>query len=869
MTRRQLYQYVAERGKSPRLLLRHCVAAMRALRGLPAVLPRSARALLDDPDFKSILSTDDGLGLVFQAINAPRLEQAYRLTARHGTKFATSEIPAVSQLFTPPWVVRFLLERSLSRMWEEMHDGRSRLCCRARDIRLIDPACGTMNFGLVAIEVLETMYRQEMDNAGRPRWPSEPSVRAEAEIPAAIIQHNLFGIDIDPLALWLAAESLEMKLRQPIRRDRLQLRCADALFDPSAEDGSFDIVVTNPPYVSARNLPAQTVRRMKRRYPRAWRDTYTCFIERSLELARPGGRAALLSMHSFMFTGAFEPLRRHLFDNTAIEAIAHFGPGLFDVGNPGTLQTVATVLRREHDSARRDDTRIWAARLVEAEDKSTMLGELKASAHAGASSPQPRERFVLSQAELRANPRGAWIYWIRPELRRTFSALPRLAELAPPRQGLATTDNRRFVRYWWEVEPTASDAPCRATPGMWRNYVKAGRFRRWHESPRHRVNWLDDGAQIKQAIVDRYPYLNGQWKWVAKNSSYYGREGVTYSYLTSGNFSARQLPAGAIFDVAGSSLFPEDPLTILAALNSRVAQQLLDAINPTVNHQVGDLAQLPVPRQGTELLRDDVRRAIEIQRQLDRFDETSPEFAAPLPWGKAGDVFAQLHAELRSVEDRIERQVGSLYGLDEPPQQAVLSQPAFDQVELARRWVSWALRRVLSTDHAVRVWPADGGAVSAIQQLLEAEIGLAARQGVESAIGGVARFLAEEFFDWHLRLYERRPIIWLLGTRHTAWLILNDHATVERVERATGWVPKGWGRFVDDGVAVNLAPLALHVPHRGFQKLLAEVDQDLKQGRYDWSQTAAKLSRAWTCGSAPSPARRLRKAAGRPAKACT
>lgn len=85
------------------------------------------------------------------------------------------------------------------------------------------------------------------------------------------------------------------------------------------------------------------------------------------------------------------------------------------------------------------------------------------------------------------------------------------------------------------------------------------------------MNWEDDGREIKQAIVDRYPYLNGQWQWVAKNSAWYGREGITYSYLTSGSFSARKLETGTIFDVAGSSLFPQDSLAILGVLNSRAA----------------------------------------------------------------------------------------------------------------------------------------------------------------------------------------------------------------------------------------------------------------------------------------------------------
>ena len=125
--------------------------------------------------------------------------------------------------------------------------------------------------------------------------------------------------------------------------------------------------------------------------------------------------------------------------------------------------------------------------------------------------------------------------------------------------------------------------------------------------------------EIKSAIVERYPYLDGQWQWVAKNSVWYGKEGITYSYLTSGSFSARRLEAGTIFDVAGSSLFPDDPPAMLGVLNSTVAGRLLAAINPTVNFQVGDLRQLPMPRSFPDELRREVGRAIEWTRQARLF----------------------------------------------------------------------------------------------------------------------------------------------------------------------------------------------------------------------------------------------------------
>ena len=62
------------------------------------------------------------------------------------------------------------------------------------------------------------------------------------------------------------------------------------------------------------------------------------------------------------------------------------------------------------------------------------------------------------------------MYWISPKIRRAFKELPRLGEIAPPRQGLATTDNARFVRYWWEIE-----APDFSGAEKWKPYAKGGR----------------------------------------------------------------------------------------------------------------------------------------------------------------------------------------------------------------------------------------------------------------------------------------------------------------------------------------------------------------------------------------------------------
>jgi N-6 DNA Methylase len=871
VNRRELYRLIAAilpQAGGARPLLSALGNKMREIRGRPA---RQVPSWLTPhlPDLQPLLEQDDALGQIYQAINAPALEAAYRSTAHQRRKFTADEIPAVTQLFTPKWVVEFLLQNTLGRAWLEIHpdspvkkhwkwlvadSGTQAKSARAVDLRICDPACGTMNFGLVALDMLRWMYRQEMDRAGRPGWPASPSCSREEEIDLAIVGANLIGFDIDPLAIELARQSLEIKTGRKIPKRAHQLSVRNTLFDPPL-NSPFDVVVTNPPYLSARNIDPNQVRKLKKLFPSAWRDHYACFILRSLQMLHPGGRAGILSMHSFMFTAAFEKFRAELRDGAQIETVAHFGPGLFDIGNPGTLQTAATVFQRRPAP----DRPAIFFRLVDTAHKQAALASAIGNNHKNAI------RFTIDQSRLTSFPRLAWMYWICPASRRAFSDFKKLGEISPPRQGLATTDNLRFVRYWWEIEPPG----YAGRRDKWIPYAKGGRFRRWYESPRHRVNWQDDGREIKAAIVQRYPYLNGQWQWVAKNTAWYGKEGITYSYLTSGAFSARRLEAGTIFDVAGSSLFPDDPLAMLGILNSSTARRLLAAINPTVNFQVGDLRQLPIPPALPEELRRHVRDAIEATRRLDRFDETSPEFLHPTFWNGADPNPADLRRQLIHGQRNVDRIIAELYGMNDDPTGGDIddAKPA----QLSRRWISYAVGVWLGRwgdrpmgDLAI-LSPLDEKLQSDLRYILAQAAGENAAAEIESAAGGLKRFLETEFLTWHARLYRGRPVIWgFIGNGRTVAIscLMANARSMRSAFAAIGQkLPDGWDRWRDDGVAINLAPLAQWVADRKLRLELAEFNETMMQGRLEYSATAKwmarrpSLSPGSICGSVP-PRRR-------------
>ena len=173
-----------------------------------------------------------------------------------GTPRSSHELSVLNQFYTPSWVVKVLVDNTLGRLWLQMHpdsaltatappplpdertsevpvadylvprtgerlryqrltdDGQVETFKRARDIALLDPACGTMHFGQYAFGLFHRMYLDEIERAGQPGWPAEPSVGDPRDIPAAIVEHNLFGVDIDPRAIQIASLSLLLTAKE-------------------------------------------------------------------------------------------------------------------------------------------------------------------------------------------------------------------------------------------------------------------------------------------------------------------------------------------------------------------------------------------------------------------------------------------------------------------------------------------------------------------------------------------------------------------------------------------------------------------------------------------------------------------------------
>lgn len=203
------------------------------------------------------------------------------------------------------------------------------------------------------------------------------------------------------------------------------------------------------------------------------------------------------------------------------------------------------------------------------------------------------------------------------EIFETFESLENIAE---PRQGLATANNDRFLRLWFEVHlqnigfGLDSRQDAEKSKNKWFSYNKGGEFRKWYGNQDFLVNWEKDGKELE----DFKP------KAVIRNPDYYFKPSVTWSFVSSSYFAVRKSDKGFIFDVGGSSLFEnEDTLIWLTSLLcSKVIFTFMTVMNPTLNFQVGNVASIPIINSKLHMPASDIaQKAISISRtKWDNFE---------------------------------------------------------------------------------------------------------------------------------------------------------------------------------------------------------------------------------------------------------
>lgn len=542
----------------------------------------------------SYLSAAAFVGNVLECLNNAQKKAANRNIASPDKNTDHEELISFTQILTPPWVVKnILLETLVKGPLQKSADDLKSL----RALKVFDPSMGTGNFLFGALEIFVDCYLDHDLN--------------QSEALLESLKNNLRGADIDKCALqvaYLISSALAMKSAIPL--ESLQALNADLtkkwqLVSGSKVDGGdlilgslmphppaestlakndYDVVVTNPPYLGRKLLDRKLKSRLKELFPGCQNELGHCFLVRALDWCRPGGKIGFITQSSLLSLPSARTVREKLLKNTTLEVVTELGAGVFPLLSGEKADSLILIAGRNTKSPEAGSYKeVRYTDLRNVQEKSQVLRSIM---DGKISFP-----FLIRRQEDFASDINLTFNFKRPRAANLlYAKLARLGSLAEIKQGLATSNNERFVRYFWEVPPKEIGV-------NWQPYIKGKGTTRWYHPLEHVVLWQNNGKAVKEAVNQAYPYLKGKVQWVVKNEDYYFKPGLTFSFVNASALAVRQMPAGCIFDVGGSAIFPTaiDEYLLLAYLNSGLAITFAQDINPTINYQVGDLKQIPVP----------------------------------------------------------------------------------------------------------------------------------------------------------------------------------------------------------------------------------------------------------------------------------
>ena len=344
-------------------------------------------------------------------------------------------------------------------------------------------------------------------------------------------------------------------------------------------------------------------------------------------------------------------------------------------------------------------------RLLHYDDKGAALAERLAALRQGRADG---DVYTVAPESFRQVPNTPFCYWVSERIRRLFTELPPFeGDGRTVKQGLATADDFRFVRAWWEVpaerildgmryavggRQTAEgseerekwteerirefQAWCRQRTyegKRWVPFAKGGEYSPYYADIHLVVNWEKEGAEIRNFVDPKTGKTNSR----PQNTDYYFRPGLTYTSYTNLGFAPRILMAGSVFSVAGMGIHGIKKC-LLVFLNSTVVQRFLYLIADRRKWEAGVIQRLPVPNfyyhiPELNLLSD---QAWSLKRSLDLIDGTSHAFTLPTSLQCQGLTIAERAAawaagvsnaetELARIQVEIDEIAFELYGFTE------------------------------------------------------------------------------------------------------------------------------------------------------------------------------------------------------------
>lgn len=670
------------------------------------------RKLLDEVPEEYFDVDNDGalelFGWIYQFYND---ESKSRIKSKPKThKITSEELPIITQLYTPDWIVKYMVQNSLGRIWANKMADTNNLDEESfiegfnwnyyitgneiikndlslEDIKMIDPAMGSGHILLYSFDLLMQIYLTQG--------------YTKADAAKSIIEKNLYGLDIDmrayqisyftlmmkgrlndrnflkkhikpnlnyfiksneiePEQLEYFGHNLDEKNRTIARRQILEIinifENADDLGSIIKLDSNYDIdlltqflndlfydqlsitslnineiqeklfklvnlvslltnkyeaTITNPPYLSASNFNPILKNYSSKNYQDSKGDLYSIFIEVCLNLTKENFYIGLITMHGWMFLTTYERLRDKIL-SYRIENLVHLGTNAFEEIGGEVVQTSAYIINKS-PACDREGIYVRLVDVEETEDKEKTFLDFKKS----------KNHYYFNQKNFYRIPGCTFGYWLTDEEIATFNN-NLIGNEFPVKKGMDTGDNNKFLRLWFEVDFRyvglflGSGTDTIALRKKWVPYDKGGYYKKWYGNNEYIIFWEQNGLEISNSKAN------------LRSKHLYFKNHITWNALASDFTCARLSDYGAIFDSAGSSMFPSDIYLYLGFINSNLLTNLFKAINPTLNYTAGSMSLMPsIPLINKELI-EEIREItienIDITKNDLKFTETNWSF---------------------------------------------------------------------------------------------------------------------------------------------------------------------------------------------------------------------------------------------------
>jgi hypothetical protein len=618
--------------------------------------------------------------------------------------------------------------------------------------QLMDVLAGVDHLGTLlkvgdAVDRAIEAYRGKL---GKPRRQGELFPDAEAEKQIGIDKEDAKKIILDRLNAFLTNHAGEEDLGLRLRGQQLT---AGLRFASIVREGEYHLVAANPPYQGTSRM--KNAGYVAKHYPRGKADLYAAFLERGLELCRPGGASAMVTMRNWMFLSGFTRLREHLLRAHDLRVIGDVDRGAFEEIPDEIVATTLSVFR----CAAPDAEPSIAMQPTPLSDKSR---DSNRTARKRAATLAQVGKHSFKSTNLQAIHGTPVVYWWSPDYLSTYHRTQKLGDLFSIRKGIITGDDTRFNRMTWEVAPTSILATRITQPAVstatlseyaWVPTIKGGAGREWCEPLTEVIRWARTG--LEQKIL--HEHKHGSFTKRIQSYDKYFQPGIAFSMIGS-RFGARLHQYRSIFANMGSSVFPTEFAPVLCSMNCTRSRIILESLNPGLHFEVGDVARLPIV---------DIPNAHEVLRQLEESfaahestREPSFEFSRPGP------------SSWRYTQQWAQQAVDRASGAPLPPYE-----PSFE-ISTAESHLSFQVGQAVGrfksehgekTENLSSQAPYNGILFCADRLALDRHfpgniVAAWEQHGASVNAQTLNDWLRGSFFDYHRKLYENRPVYFPLSS---------------------------------------------------------------------------------------------------------